>query len=283
MQTITVQKTKDCKEKVKTTVLLSDSRQTIKEPCILVENGQLIAIYTYLEKDTTELLRSVMNIEYVTGKRARGLLSTSRIFGTRPRLTSHHDYCSNTSLQYDFPSQNDVICSFGKDMEAIYKEHSPERYAKHVEEVKDVLPEWKIADTVFTSGIVNKNNQLKYYFDTGNFNNVFSAMIVLKAGVRGGNLCLPEYEIDFELGNNAVLLFDGQNILHGVTPIFRDYPTAYRYSLVYYSLKQVRKCLPFQEEIQRIRDTKMQREITRHSMPAEHRASLERRLLDDNL
>lgn len=280
MRTITIQKTRSCPEKVKTSVLLSDSRETISEPCIVYEEGvdKPLVLYTYAEVDTSAVLHAVRNIEYVKGKRARGLYSISRIFGYRPRLTMHHDYCSITSLAFDSQEKHEVICDFAKEIERVYRENIPDVYEKHKEMVSSVLPEWRIKDTVYTSGIVNKNNQLKYHHDTGNFNEVYSAMLVLRSGTRGGNLLLPEYGVQFQLKNNAIFIFDGQSVLHGVTPIFYDYPEAYRYSLVYYSLKQIAKCLPLKEELERIREVKMKRELIRHTMPEEHRKYLEKHL-----
>ena len=66
-------------------------------------------------------------------------------------------------------------------------------------------------------------------------------------------------------------MFDGQGIMHGVTPITYESPLSYRYSIVYYSLKQMWKCLTIDEELVRIRNKKTQREKIRHNMPAEHR------------
>jgi len=118
--------------------------------------------------------------------------------------------------------------------------------------------------TPFTSGIVNKNNPLKYHHDSGNFKNVLSNMIVLKRGVKGGRLSCPEYDIKFECDDNCVVIFDGAQILHGVTPIIKpEGEETYRYSVVYYSLEQMWKCDSVNEEVKRIRKVKKEREFKR--------------------
>lgn len=99
-------------------------------------------------------------------------------------------------------------------------------------------------------------------------------MIVFKDDVEGGYLSVPEYDIGFELKNNSILLFDGQSILHGVTPIYFKSQNGHRFSIVYYSLKQMWKCLEITEEIAWARKRKTEREKLRHNMPEEHRAML---------
>ena len=135
---------------------------------------------------------------------------------------------------------------------------------KHAEVTGEkVLGEYKIPKTPFTSGIVNKDNQLKYHFDTGNFKEVYSAMLVLKRDIAGGHLSIPEFDMGIELKNNSLFMFDGQGLLHGVTPIFKKTARAVRYSIVYYSMRQMWNCLPITDELIRIRKKKAERENNR--------------------
>jgi hypothetical protein len=111
-------------------------------------------------------------------------------------------------------------------------------------------------NSVFTSGIINKNNQLNYHFDRGNFRNVYSNMIAFKKDMGGGHLSIPEYDIGLEISDSSVSLFDGQKILHGVTPLKPLTEEAYRFTLVYYSLEQMWKCESPQEELERVKKLK---------------------------
>ena len=114
-----------------------------------------------------------------------------------------------------------------------------------------VLKEYKMRDTVFTSGIINKNNELNYHYDAGNFEECYSCMITAKNGITGGYLAMPEYDVNVEVLHGSVFLFDGQSILHGVTPIQKMGDDHYRYTVVYYSLKEMWKCLEFGDELAR--------------------------------
>jgi hypothetical protein len=90
-------------------------------------------------------------------------------------------------------------------------------------------------------------------------------MIILKKDMQGGYLSLPEFGIGVECSNNSLFLFDGQGILHGVTPFKKLSLDSYRYSIVYYSMQQIWKCLPLTEELAHVRELKAQRELKRTS------------------
>ncbi len=222
---------------------------------------------------------ALKRIKYTEGQRARGLVSRSRIFGFRPRLAMRRDYCSSTSMAHEFPKEHALVCSLAGQIEKIYQKNDPKQYEAHkaITEAK-IKKSYKLGGgSVFTSGIINKNNPLKYHFDTGNFRKVFSCMPVFKSGITGGHLALPEYGIGIELKNNSIFMFDGQGIMHGVTPIKYDSPLSYRYSIVYYSLKNIWQCLEIDEEVARIRNVKTKWEKMRHNMTDEHKAALRSR------
>ncbi len=102
-------------------------------------------------------------------------------------------------------------------------------------------------------------------------------MPVFKSGIKGGHLALPEYGLGVELKDNSIFMFDGQSIMHGVTPIKYESPLSYRFSVVYYSLKRIWQCLEIDAELARIRQKKTKREKERVNMPEEKLASLKAR------
>jgi hypothetical protein len=204
MKIITAEKNKvDYNDFIKRSAKESDFSQLISESCILKDReGKTIVLYEELgnELDTRPAVKALKKIKYHKGKRSRGLVSNSRIFGYRPRMTIRADYCSSTSLAKDFPEEHNKVCDLGIKLSELYFKKIPETWEKHREVIEDkVKKEWVIPDSIFTSGIINKNNPLKYHFDTGNFNDVFSVMIVFKSGIEGGYLSLPEYGLGFEL------------------------------------------------------------------------------------
>jgi hypothetical protein len=211
-----------------------------------------------------ELLKSLLTIKYDKNKRLAGLITRSRIFGYKPREKIRNDFCTSTMLAKESPKEHQIICNFAKTLSKIYKKQCPEIYNEHADLTKSkLLPEWTIGDTPFSSGIVNKNNALHYHFDSGNFKNVYSNMVAFKSNVKGGYLSIPAYDIGLEIANNSLVLFDGQKILHGVTPIKLLSENAYRLSIVYYSLQQMWNCQPLNEELARIKDVRTELEKKR--------------------
>lgn len=248
-----------------------DFKTLITEPCLLIDedSGEIKVIYDHLDFNTDYIVSALRRVKYSVGKRARGLVSTSRIFGYRPRNEMRQDYCSSTSMAAEQPREHSVVAQLGKNLEKYYQKHNPEMYAKHKElSQSKIKKEWRIeGDSIFTSGIINKNNPLKYHHDTGNFSDVYSMMVVFKGSTEGGYLCLPEYGVAFALPNNSLFLFDGQSLLHGVTPIKNTSSLSYRYSVVYYTLKRMWQCLEINDEIKRIREVKTTRERIRMNEP----------------
>lgn len=258
----------------KRTALRSDVTNLIKEDCIIYVDNVPVVLYKKIQTDTSALRWAVKSQKYSTGKRSRGLESTSAIFGYSPRVPMRHDFCTVTAMAQNYPKQHHVITDFAKELVGYYKEHFPEQYEYHNAVVEErVMQDWKIGGSPFTSGIVNKNNQLKYHLDAGNFKSVLSNMVVFKKDITGGHLIIPEFNLALEVDDNTVTIFNGQDILHGVSNIEYKNEAAYRYSLVYYSLEQMWKCEPIKDEITRIRKVKTEREKNR--LDPEHLASLE--------
>lgn len=275
-----IKKPLNLREYIKRSALESDYDTLVTDSTMVFENGKLKVIYENLDEigfDANPMIRALQSIRYETGLRTTGLKTTSRIFGYRPRATVRKNYCSITSMATEHPAEHKVICDYAARVSEVYLKRFPELHKKHQEAVNAVKPEWVIPGSVFTSGIVNKNNPLKFHFDTGNFNDVFSAMLVFKSGIKGGHLALPEYGLGFELKNNSLFMFDGQGILHGVTPIKKASPLAFRYSVVYYSLKQMWKCLTVTEELANVRKDKTTREQRRALMTREEKMEFYRK------
>lgn len=237
-----------------------------KDSVVVGKDGNPVLLYFKFPEDTTEVVEACKAIPYQTSSRTGGLKTTSRIFGFDPATGIRKPYCSTTSLSWENPKEHEIITNFSKRINEIYKERLPDAHARHEQIVSEKIKDaWRIPGTPFTSGIINKNNQLNYHFDSGNFQGVYSNMVVFKSNVAGGYLALPEYDIGLQCADNTLVMFDGQSILHGVTPIKYYSPSAYRYSIVYYSLSQMWKCDDVTEEVAKIRNRRKKLEETNKS------------------
>ena len=243
----------------------SDYSTLIKEPCIVKHGDKVLAVYLVLpDKDTKSLRNVVKGVKCSPDRRSKGLIVNAVVFGYTPRKTLTRDYCSSAMMSHNDPKAHSIVCNFGKTLTKHYQKQCSEVYQQHLETTTtNVKEDWVIEDTPFTSGIINKNSALRYHFDKGNFKNVYSNMIALKHGMTGGYLSMPEYDIALEITDNSVVLFDGQKILHGVTPIHLLTPDAYRYTIVYYTLQKMWSCTTPKEELDRIKRVKTEREKRR--------------------
>lgn len=277
MKEITIEKQKiDYKAFVKKTAKESDCKNLLKDEFLLRDkaSGQIIALYSkpdHYGQFFEKIRKTCSSTKFQILDRLSGLKSGSaynRIFGYRPRNGRRRNFCSVASLAYEQRSQHKIFAEGGSVAAEIYAQHNPDLFRQHnaTAETK-VLPEFRIKNSPFTSGIVNDNNPLCYHFDVGNFHNVWSAMIVLKQGVKNGHLSMPEYDIKCEVADKSIFFFDGQSILHGVTPIVKTNAWGRRFSIVYYSLRDMWKCLPVTDEVARIRNLRTEME-TKGYVPA---------------
>jgi hypothetical protein len=247
----------------------SDADILIKEDTLLVEDGNPILLYKKIDWcDTDELLNACHKVKYTTDtrlpkKESKGITTRSAIFGYKPRIPLRQDFCSATAMANNQPQEHNVVTKFAEQLTGFYKEYFPETFAIHEAKMDSIKSEWRIPNSIFTSGIINKNNPLQYHHDTGNFKGVLSNMVAFKKGMIGGRLVLPEYNIKLEISDNTLTIFDGQSIVHGVTPLKKFTKDSYRYTIVYYSLEQMWKCDTIKEEVIRIRKLKKQRELKR--------------------
>jgi len=255
----------DPKDYVRRSAVRKDFKTLIKEPCILKHDGNVIGVYLILPKLSVRLLKAIKKLDMWKINRSSGLKSDSRIFGYMPRDTMRKDYCSSTAMSRENRQEHGLVCQYGAELSKFYKKHCPEMYNQHNDLAKQkVKPNWIIKNSPFTSGIINKNSALNYHFDTGNFKDVYSNMLAYKKDVDGGHLALPEYNVGLEIADNSVLFFDGQKILHGVTPIKYKSPNAFRYTIVYYTLSRMWQCLEPKEELIRVKQVKTDREKRRY-------------------
>lgn len=253
----------DTKALLRRRAVEADTELVLDQPGVYCEGDVPRVLYGKLPGSLDRLRYAVTSIEYQGGTRTAGLKTTSRIFGYRPRIAIRQDYCSATTMALQFPAQQEILRAYGMELAKIYAEFAPDVYADHMRQLEAVRPEWRLRDTPFTSGIVNKDNPLNYHLDTGNFEGCFSCMIVLRQNLQGGFLSVPEFNARWLLEDGAFFLFDGQALLHGVTPMKLLNAKAYRYSVVFYALRAMARCGTPAEELARIRQLKRTREWKR--------------------
>ena len=244
-----------------------DCETLIDQDTTLLVDGKPVCVYIEKVPDKVDdLFDCLTRIKYDTTTRTSGLITSSKIFGYAPRNAIRNLPCRAVGLASSQPRENEILKKFADIAARIYSEPNQDLSIKHKKMTEDnVIKQYKMSGSMFTSGIVNHNNPLKYHFDTGNYIGVWSAMFAFKRDVEGGYLSFPEYGIALKTSHASLSMFDGQSILHGVTPIKKMKPTAVRYTIVYYSLKSMWSCETPQGEIERMRNKRLEIELSRRS------------------
>lgn len=239
----------------------------VNEDTTVMLDGKPIVVYiANVSNEAEQLFDALTKIKYDSTTRTSGLVTSLRIFGYAPRNGIRNLPCRSTSLARESPNENQILKRFGSVAADYYNKTNQELSERHQKMTDEkVLPIYKMDGSMFTSGIVNHNNPLKYHFDSGNYVGVWSAMFAFKRDIEGGHLACPEIDIAFECSNHSLTMFDGQSILHGVTPIKKMKKNAVRYTVVYYSLKSMWSCETPDNEVERMRSKRLEIEIGRKS------------------
>lgn len=245
----------------------SDCDTLVSEDCVVTVDGEPVVVYLgRMSVREIDLARqAVQRVHFPGNRRTSGLVTLSRIFGYAPRNVLRNHPCRATTMAVDHPEEHSAICGAAPVVDAQYQKFFPEAHRRHSEVARRVREQWMIPGSVFTSGIVNYNNPLQYHFDAGNFSQVCSAMIGFRHKTNGGHLACPELGIAFEIGDRSLILFDGQKLLHGVTPIRRLSEDAFRFTIVYYSLKQMWNCETVKGEVDAMRERRTKAERARRA------------------
>jgi hypothetical protein len=226
----------------------------VKEAGIYVDADTLEPFLAYfpMEEEVNLLRRSVLNIKYTTTRRSgMGFDNQSRTFGMAPRKTmQQRESCRPTSLANEQPEEHSVIVAFADKFARMFKEFAPDLFAADNNVINDsgIDQEWRMTDdALWTSGVINKASQLPFHRDGFNYE-TWSAMPVIRKGMNGGYLVMPEYDAVIPCADGWVLFFPGYKYVHGVTPMEARRPDAYRYSIVYYALRGMKDCFTFAVE-----------------------------------
>lgn len=120
-------------------------------------------------------------------------------------------------------------------------------FPEHETAMSGIHPDWRFAGSGYTSGIINDTAGLPYHKDSGNIAGTISSMYVARHGVDGGLLHVPELDVWFACPTGAWVIFDGQRLWHGVTPMLRQ-PGGHRFTVVFYVKAGIRRCGPAADE-----------------------------------
>lgn len=243
---------------------LADVERVVAAPLRVFDEdtGRIVFVLEPFEGEWLEVRARLEAVKTQGGARTGGTRRQAVTFGTMPRVAIRKDYCKDGVMRREQPATYAAVMRLGLHASRAFERIAPLEYAEQLARVQaSVLPCWRFHSTPFTSGIINRNSALTYHRDGGNFKGAWSAMVACSAGTVGGELVVPRYGFAADLSRPTLVLFNGQQDLHGVAPIIRG--AGSRISVVYYALSACAKCLSPAEEIERIKRVRTERERKR--------------------
>lgn len=225
------------------------------------DTGVAVLVYAPFPAPVTDLRRAVLNTQYSTTLRASGTRNNSRVFGfTNRSAVLQREACTPTSLAWESPEAQMTLNDTADILANYLREQLPEVFEHDYSEIQQVLPEWRMTeDALWTSGVINQSSALPYHRDGSNFD-TWSAMPVIRRGMDGGHLHMPEYDITINCRDGWALWFNGYAVVHGVTPLKSRTKDGYRYSIVFYAKRGMKDCHTYAVEVGEARKRRKDRE-----------------------
>lgn len=186
--------------------------------------------------------------------RLSGIKNSHQTFGTVPSAPLRRRWGAGSSrFSRANPNASMALEQTAAACARYFKNELPDLYANQLDLIDPIDPAWLLGkgSAPWTSGIINKTAALPYHRDSGNVQDSWSAMIVLRENIAGGHLHLPDLDLWLACDDLSVSIFNGQGHLHGVTPFQRTHHDGYRFSIVFYAKRDLIKALPPGEELKR--------------------------------
>lgn len=237
----------------------------------ITQGGKPIIVYDRLPGDWAELRSILRHIKYSKNRRMTQMNGQNEVqhtidttFGFKPSNPVFGTPAGACRFTTEFPGWYERIVALGEQLMGYYEAANPTKYAAHKQWIEaNINPRWRVGNTIYTQGVINDANALGYHYDRDNYEGGWSCMVYFSHKVRGGNLIIPSLGLKFICEDSTYMLFDGQGVMHGVTPIVKLTPHSYRYSIVYYTRASMVGLGTYEEELTRIKQIEMNKHLKR--------------------
>jgi hypothetical protein len=239
-------------------------KDAINDDCVLIDKEHQVVVAAQIRikpemesvcSQISRLLRHDVKwaMDSKVPARLSGIRSVNRVFGIlEPNKLRRRYGCTPAMLNKENPELAELLGQISLSNFDLFKEIDSQRAAEHERIVRnDIHPDWLIAGSPYTSGVINNSAALPYHKDSGNLIGSWSAMLSIRKNMDGGYLHLPEYGVTLGIPDRSVTIFNGQALWHGVTPMIAAKKDAYRFTIVWYAKKKICQCVSAKDEVQR--------------------------------
>jgi hypothetical protein len=176
--------------------------------------------------------------------RLSGIMAASATFGyTFPNPLRRRYACCTSGFDRMHPKIAADLAKTATAAHSLFRSTANDVYLKTTHNVYERIAQpWRLGGSPWTSGILNNSVALPYHKDSGNIPGAWSAMLTCRNHCEGGVLHLADYDVYLGLPNGSISIFDGQSVLHGVTPFTMTKPHGHRYTCVFYSPSRMAVC-----------------------------------------
>lgn len=228
--------------------------------CDIYSNGKVVCSYRKLPKEQLLLLSAcTKKAKCAKSARTGGVNQMSAVYGALPRVAIREDYCRFSAQTRAQPEVFNGLKKVGLYLWGVYQSTFPEVAAEFTSFVANIDDDWKKTGTPFTTVNVNKNYAIGYHKDAANYGGVFSNVLISKHNADGGLFVMPQFRLALAQSHGALVIIDGVNIPHGVTPIVPKAESWERSSVVFYTLSNLQHCLPKAGELIRSKEKTTER------------------------
>lgn len=230
--------------------LIIDRDVAIVDP----DTGKVVAVYVVCAADiATSLAADLRDVEFSstpfmrntsTVTRLSGIAAANRTFGYQPPVPLRRRYgCSRSQFNAQHPEAAEHLAEFCRVAERAMRAYAEDVYDITAVQVRRTIPTaWLIAGTPWSSGIINKTLTLPYHTDKANIPLSWSAMLGARRNMDGGLLHLADYNAWFTIAHGSIIIFDGQSVVHGVSPMHPVGANPWRYTAVVYAKSAMKVC-----------------------------------------
>lgn len=231
----------------------ADSYDTVIDyECDIYLSGKLACSYRKLPRKELALLRTcTARAKCTKAARTNGVQQMSAVYGALPRVACREDYCRFSAQTKVQPEIFGGLNRVGKYLWGIYQDSFPAVADDFEKFTANIHEDWKKTGTPFTTVNVNKNFAIGYHKDAANFGGVYSNVLISKKNADGGYFVMPTIRLALQQAHGALVIVDGANLVHGVTPIVPKTQNWERSSVVFYTLSNLQHCLAKHGELLR--------------------------------
>jgi len=192
----------------------------LKQPGLLEGSYDTLHALKALQTNNRGLASGSPRIGRVAGSRWEYSASiSSALLGAFDPKTPRY-YCRLTAFSGNEAERYQKLFPLFEAIDHEFAEHEPERYGAQQAFIRNTHPDWRIADTAFTTVTVNNSYPTGVHTDKGDLDEGFSTLAVLRRGdYRGGVFVFPEFRFAVDMQDGDLLLMDAHQ-WHGNTALF---------------------------------------------------------------